>query len=374
MDQSSGNKQYNAKDIERYHKGQMTAAEMHAIEKAALNDPFLADALEGYTFTSSPQADLEEIRKRLAEKSENRKIIPLYSRTWFRVAAAVMVLGVAGWLIYSGSQQEKNPFADTVARKVLNKDSQDVATATDKKPEANDSTFLHKEIQLSPQNDVVVDAGPPKKTDKRITPPGITGNANEYREVIAERSVNDTASRRDQLNPQAAPNASMKDVSLQPSTRRAFFENDSQNTSDKNAKSTIAGSVKVNDTLKNFNVTMKPTGETVSEVVVTSSGQKKSRTDRYANVVVDTLEPAGGWVKYDDYVANNIRVPEDVRQKEISGVVQLSFDVDKNGLATNIKVEKSLCEECDQEAIRLLKEGPKWNKKKNKKGKLTVRF
>ena len=52
----------------------------------------------------------------------------------------------------------------------------------------------------------------------------------------------------------------------------------------------------------------------------------------------------------------------------------LSFDVDDNGIPRNIRVEKSLCASCDEEAIRLLKEGPKWEKKKNKKGKVKIRF
>ena len=34
-------------DIERYRKGELTPSEMHALEKKALSDPFLADALEG---------------------------------------------------------------------------------------------------------------------------------------------------------------------------------------------------------------------------------------------------------------------------------------------------------------------------------------
>ena len=34
-------------DIEKYLKGELTPAQMHALEKEALNDPFLADALEG---------------------------------------------------------------------------------------------------------------------------------------------------------------------------------------------------------------------------------------------------------------------------------------------------------------------------------------
>ena len=42
-------KHFNAYDIERYHKGLLSPKERHDLEKAALDDPFLADALEGYT-------------------------------------------------------------------------------------------------------------------------------------------------------------------------------------------------------------------------------------------------------------------------------------------------------------------------------------
>ena len=40
-------KEYSAADIQRYLQGNMSAADMHALEQAALDDPFLADAIEG---------------------------------------------------------------------------------------------------------------------------------------------------------------------------------------------------------------------------------------------------------------------------------------------------------------------------------------
>jgi hypothetical protein len=38
---------YTAADLQRYVQGKLSAREMHAMEKAALDDPFLADAMEG---------------------------------------------------------------------------------------------------------------------------------------------------------------------------------------------------------------------------------------------------------------------------------------------------------------------------------------
>jgi len=83
-------------------------------------------------------------------------------------------------------------------------------------------------------------------------------------------------------------------------------------------------------------------------------------------------EPEVGWGNYNTYVANNIQIPENVRPKNTRSDVELSFDIDKNGQPINIKVTRSSqCKECDEEAKRLLKEGPKW-KRKGKKSKATI--
>jgi hypothetical protein len=42
------------------------------------------------------------------------------------------------------------------------------------------------------------------------------------------------------------------------------------------------------------------------------------------------------------------------------------------GEPVNIKVEKSLCKECDEEAKRLIRQGPKWKLKKKKNNRVTV--
>src|SRR6478672_8604492 len=96
------NNKYTAAEIARYHAGKMSAQEMHAIEKAALQDPFLADALEGYTNTPHFEKDLGEIRQRLAEKTNQKKVISIFSLArngWWRVAALVIIITGAGYFI-----------------------------------------------------------------------------------------------------------------------------------------------------------------------------------------------------------------------------------------------------------------------------------
>ena len=65
---------YTAADLERYHNGKMNAKERHALEKAALDDPFLSDALEGYSVTSgNAVSDIDLLNKRLDERISTKK-------------------------------------------------------------------------------------------------------------------------------------------------------------------------------------------------------------------------------------------------------------------------------------------------------------
>lgn len=82
---------------------------MHALEAAAMDDPFLADALEGYTAVkpATIPADIAELRERLNEKSRDRKVVPLpRNNKWWRVAAILIFLGGASLLTYKLLMQD----------------------------------------------------------------------------------------------------------------------------------------------------------------------------------------------------------------------------------------------------------------------------
>lgn len=77
MNERKNNKEYSAIDIQRYLNGQMSAKEMHAMETAALDDPFLAEAIEGFENTiaagkeESMNSGLININKQLGERINN---------------------------------------------------------------------------------------------------------------------------------------------------------------------------------------------------------------------------------------------------------------------------------------------------------------
>jgi hypothetical protein len=126
-----------------------------------------------------------------------------------------------------------------------------------------------------------------------------------------------------------------------------------------------------NDVTSN-KVVLQDDRKSLSEVVVSNQKPNTIARAKNANVKLEEPEPADGWDNYDVYLANNLNVPEEYKTRQSNAAsVELSFEVDKYGEPINIRIEKSLCPTCDKEAIRLVKDGPKW-KRKARKGRTTV--
>jgi TonB family protein len=390
---SSKNNGFTASDIERYHSGQMPAAERHALEKAALDDPFLADALEGYAFTSTPSVDLSNIQLRLNEKLNRKKVVPFFQKyKWISAAAIFIIIAAGGWIAYTISDKSKETSVAVQKNKPATEQQQSVPArdlSTDSVKSQVTTSTADKRIETSK----IIDS---KQNDASATHPPIR----QANEEVASRPI-ELAMERDrqqarskaktlpaplnEININNALAAQRKDINqINRDTLHLNAGYVSGVTLQKNilkdsASYATAAPIRVRgtvpaDSVTNLNIVLKPLPMDSAETVVIGYGTEKKAKERYPKVTIDTLEPAEGYVNFDDYVANNLKVPEELRTKTISGEVQLSFDVDKNGQPTNIAVVKSLCQKCDEEAIRLLKEGPKWKKKKNQKGKITIKF
>ena len=120
------NTTYSAADIEKYLRGDLSPREMHDLENAALEDPFLADALEGMSILLSPPqatdltsqaadpekpgnagdtglgSDLDELHTRLnarvatvPDRDNIRRAIP----RWSIAASIILLLGI-GCIVY----------------------------------------------------------------------------------------------------------------------------------------------------------------------------------------------------------------------------------------------------------------------------------
>jgi len=122
---------------------------------------------------------------------------------------------------------------------------------------------------------------------------------------------------------------------------------------------------------------------TVKELEVADPGQKNLKGDKNAEVSIDepvgtsdqkvteddnkiftaveqVPEFPGGLEAFSKYLSKNIRYPAVARENGTQGRVILSFVCERDGSLTDIKVARGIGDGCDEEAVRVIKNSPKW--------------
>jgi len=463
MEYDSNIKIFTAIDIEKYHKGLLSAKERHDLEKAALDDPFLADALEGYSVASvNAETDIAELKKRLSQRTTEAKIIPIGATKtssrfpFLRVAVIIVLIVGAGFLVYqfafnnkskeiaqSPVKTEEIKVADTnrlsapssidSARLITAEGKEQKIIVTNKKnstsqnftvqenvgsdlvrkdtlrneltystaqPSAAASEFKKEEVKKSQRNDIasgdlyknnsrqqqsktgnINQSGTIADSDKMKEEVVVNGygnmnqrqayqnfNSNVFRGRVMDNNNNpvpfaNITNTKDNVGTYADAkgyfNLTSPDSVLDVQVRSVGFENNN---------------TQLRNSATGNQVVLENDSKALNEVVISNKKPNAAARSRDANMKLEEPEPADGWDNYDTYLANNLNIPDDlknIKNKQQGNDVEVSFEVDKNGEPINIKIEKSLCNKCDKEAIRLIKEGPKW-KRKAKKGRTTV--
>lgn len=98
--------------------------------------------------------------------------------------------------------------------------------------------------------------------------------------------------------------------------------------------------------------------------------QKGEQTNRLADMTVaegevftiveESAEPVGGMNKLYEYIAANLKYPEEARMKGIEGKVFLEFTVNTDGTLSDIHALKGVGGGCDEEAIKVMQGSPTW--------------
>lgn len=447
---------YTAEDIQQYLSGKLTPLQMNAMEKAALNDPFLAEAIEGYEGIQHEdwKKQLANLKEGFSQQNTTAKVIAMPKRTnWFKYAAAVLLIGgtaaISFWL--TNKKDDHQQIAQTVKTIVASDSIQNVVTkneaadsqkanaaatipvennfvAVDKNAEAvterikPDSNFIYKPAiqppaSLAKENggkiseDVVVNQQTTSAANA-ATLPSTLNTANSKEEFF-----NKTATRQEELKKaesfEMREKANSKDEQqlnrnfiaqvVGPDNTPLPFANISIKSENFGTYADVQGNFRLvspdslltveirsagyqpklytlkSDVAQNKIVLAEDNLAFKQKTVVSGSTAARSTISRKATLLKDSVinvEPADGWDNYNTYVDNNIEIPDDILNKNIHGQVELSFDVKSNGSITNIKVDKSLCNDCDEVAKRLIEQGPQWKIKKGRKnrGKITVQF
>ena len=94
----------------------------------------------------------------------------------------------------------------------------------------------------------------------------------------------------------------------------------------------------------------------LSEIVVTGYGEKKAGDEP----VVRLAEPYGGRKAYDQYLDEKKMYPQQAIENKVEGRVIIEFTVGSTGTISEFNVVRKLGFGCDEEVIRLVKEGPQW--------------
>lgn len=84
------------------------------------------------------------------------------------------------------------------------------------------------------------------------------------------------------------------------------------------------------------------------------------KSNKVFTSVEQVPEFPGGLPAFYEFLGKNIKYPAESRQKGIQGKVIISFIVEMDGELTNFEVKKSVANDIDQEALRVLKMSPKW--------------
>ena len=413
-----------------YIRGLRKGKEAHRLEKESMQDPFLADAMDGYNqVEGNHEQRIEKLRMQVSAHSAKKK--STYAITWSIAACLIIGFGISSYFLFLKKSMTDEVFI--AEESVSIKLAEPAAPPTPAIPAT-------PTVPATPQKEIAL-ATTKVKTDS--TPISeITARQADKKDMIAE--IQTTS------QPQGAPVAAvpmMEEVSEETAALQEVvatidtFESESdkkmkmakvatilpQNNmikgrvTDEKGEPLIGASVTYKgtnigtitnmngefslvkkddkkrltaeyigydpveirvDTSRTMLIAMNENKQTLNEVVVVGYGAKKNKKSTTLGSVVKveeqaekeiTPQPVIGKRSYQKYLKENLVRPTDDNCKDIKGKVVLSFFVDEEGKPQNITVIHGLCEFADKEAIRLVKEGPKWTSGKLP-ARVTVRF
>ena len=100
----------------------------------------------------------------------------------------------------------------------------------------------------------------------------------------------------------------------------------------------------------------------------------KHDNDSVYNIVEEMPQFPGGEKALMDFVANNVKYPEEAKDNNISGRVFVGFVIEKDGSVNEVKILRGIGGGCDEEAVRVIKAMPKWKPGKQKGKPVRVHY
>jgi len=104
----------------------------------------------------------------------------------------------------------------------------------------------------------------------------------------------------------------------------------------------------------------------VAPVVQAEAEVEKEDPHQIFIVVEETAVPTGGMSAFYDYVKSSLKYPAQAKRMDIEGKVFVQFVIEKDGSVTDVKAIKGIGAGCDEEAVRVVQNTPKWKPAKQR--------
>ena len=414
-----------------YIRGLRKGKEAHRLEKESMQDPFLADAMDGYNqVEGNHEQRIEKLRMQVSAHSAKKK--NTYAITWSIAACLIIGFGISSYFLFLKKSMTDEVFI--AEESVSTKLAEPAAPPTPAIPAT-------PTVPATPQKEIAL-ATTKVKTDS--TPISeITARQADKKDMIAKIQ----ATSQPQQGVPVATVPVMEEVSEETAALQEVvatmdtFESESDKkmklakvatilpqknmikgrVTDEKGEPLIGASVTYKgtnigtitnmngefslvkkddkkrltaeyigydpveirvDTSRTMLIAMNENKQALNEVVVVGYGAKKNKksttlgSDAKVKEQAEkeiTPQPVIGKRSYQKYLKEHLVRPTDEKCAQVKGKVVLTFLVNKEGRPFYIKVKESLCESADKEAIRLIQEGPDWIYG-NKLVEVTVKF
>jgi TonB family protein len=376
----------------RYHRDELTGGERNSFEKELQKDPFAEEAAEGLASLSEDEAseDISFLNKQIRRRTGRQQKLILY-----RIAASVTILIAVGSLVLIIDRKNSQQIAinSSPAREYEITGSQPI-----RRPDNTTSTKKDAEKAINAQERTTVNKTADAISSERKTVseqlPMVEIRRIDSLSEIKSKSPDLRASEKAMAAPVAPAVSAAKarsstkytltgrvvssedkmpvpgaNVIIRGTTEGAITDaggNFSIAVSDSGKKALqinfIGMQTKQVDAKpeKSIDVTLDPSLESLSEVVVTAYGQARHKEDEYDSESGHTPPvPVSGKAAFNKFIQNNLHRPDSLNSGKRM-VVVLNFIVRSNGEIDSITVVRSPGKRYSDEAIRVLKSAPDW--------------
>lgn len=382
-------------DIKDYIQGKRHGKEANQLERKAMNDPFLQDAIDGYyAVPGNHLSVINELENKLTPKSVNKTF---KLRKWIvAVAASICLLLGVGSLFVNYESTEKD-----IAHKTIQKINKNIEPKISELP----STKKFSDEKILAHNSLK--AKPELKLEVQL----------EDNSLKSENAVEAVPTEKFNENPISAMNMvkeeTVETAQIQASNFKSTTGNLSKNISgkvvDEKGEAIVGASIKLQDsyngTITDLNgnfklnvpdgknnrivasyigyekkeipispdsniIQLQPDNLALNEVVVVGYGtQKRSSvvgSISAAKPVLHKYEKA----EFEKYIKQNHKQNTCSEQKEF---IKVKFTINELGKPVDLEIIECSCIQLEDEFVQLFKNSPKWSSKMQKI-KMTIRF